>query len=109
MGYRTRAKSLSSGDVKKVSKKPKLPTLKETKALMISQLKSQVKQKTKCKSDGDMFEGLEGGTEEPQAEIKLQVDEHQLLSKIKDEIQAWVIPEVRQKRSKLSQVTKRNY
>ena len=42
-----------------------------------------------------MFDGLEGGLEEPQAEIKMQVDENQLLSKIKDEIQAWVIPEVR--------------
>ena len=64
MGYRTRTRSLTSDDAKKVSKKPKLETLDETKALMIGKLKDQMKQKTKSKSDGDLFEGLES-TNEP--------------------------------------------
>ena len=96
MGYRTRTRSLTSSDAKRVSKKPKLQTLEETKTLLMDQLKSQVKQKSKSKSDGDLFNEIEENTnqESPQTIVKMQVDDEQLLTRIKDEIQAWVIPEV---------------
>lgn len=97
MGYRTRAKSLTSDDAKKVSKRPKLETLDETKALMIGKLKSQIKQKTKSKSDSDVFEELQDIDGETRTEIKVKNDlnETALIEKIKDEVQAWVIPEVK--------------
>ena len=94
MGYRTRTRSLTSNDVKKTSKKPKLPTLQETKMLMIEQLKDQVKQKSKSKSDGDLFNQIQENQEAESSTVKMQVDEEQLLTRLKDEIQAWVIPEV---------------
>ena len=96
MGYRTRTRSLTSSDAKKSAKRPKLPTLEESKTLMLDQLKSQVKQKSKSKSDGELFNEIEENNEPKtvQPTVKMQVDEDQLLSKIKDEIQAWVIPEV---------------
>ena len=96
MGYRTRTRSLTSDDAKRVSKKPKLETLDETKALMIDKLKSQIKQKTKSKSDGDLFENLEPINEPmtPKTEEKWTVKDDDIVNRIKDEIQAWVIPEV---------------
>ena len=94
MGYRTRTRSLTSDDAKRVSKKPKLETLDETKALMISKLKNQMKQKAKSKSDGDLFDELQETCEpdSPKNENGRELDE--IVGKIKDEIQAWVIPEV---------------
>ena len=96
MGYRTRTRSLTSDDAKRVSKKPKLETLDETKALMIGKLKSQMKQKTKSKSDGDLFENLQAAIEpkETKTETNWTFDGDEIVEKIKDEIQAWVIPEV---------------
>ena len=108
MGYRTRTRSLTSSDAKKSAKRPKLPTLEESKTLMLDQLKSQVKQKSKSKSDGELFNEIEENNEPKtvQPTVKMQVDEDQLLSKIKDEIQAWVIPEVSVFHVVYSQVTK---
>ena len=64
--------------------------------LMIDQLKDQVKQKSKSKSDGDLFEEIQEKVleNEPQTTVSVQMDQDQLLMKLKDEIQAWVIPEV---------------
>ena len=75
---------------------------------MLDQLKSQVKQKSKSKSDGELFNEIEENNEPKtvQPTVKMQVDEDQLLSKIKDEIQAWVIPEVSVFHVIYSQVTK---
>ena len=96
MGYRTRTRSLTSDDAKRVSKKPKLETLDEKKALVIEKLKSQIKQKTKSKSDGDLFDNLQSTEESmtPKVEEKCVVRDDDIVNKIKDEIQAWVIPEV---------------
>ena len=64
--------------------------------LMIDQLKDQVKQKSKSKSDGDLFGEIQEKVleNEPQTTVSVQMDQDQLLMKLKDEIQAWVIPEV---------------
>ena len=96
MGYRTRTRSLTSDDAKRASKKPKLETLDETKTLMIDKLKNQIKQKTKSKSDGDLFDNLQPTMESvvPKIEEKCTVRDDDIVNKIKDEIQAWVIPEV---------------
>ena len=96
MGYRTRTRSLTSSDAKRISKKPKLETLDEAKLLMMTQLKDQVKQKTKSRSDGELFNGIQENQEKQESEVQVQMTlkEDELLSKIKDEIQAWVIPEV---------------
>ena len=96
MGYRTRAKSLTSDDAKKVSKRPKLETLDETKALMIGKLKNQIKQKTKSKSDSDVFDELQDIDSESKPEIEVNdLNGTDLVEKIKNEIQAWVVPEVK--------------
>lgn len=65
---------------------------------MIGKLKNQIKQKEKSKSEGELFaevnENVLQETSTPTASI--QIDQEQFLTKIKDEIQAWVVPQVLQ-------------
>ena len=88
MGYRTRTRSLTSNDVKKASKRPKLDTLEESKVLMMGQLKKQIKQKAKSRSDGELFNEVQEVQEklEPEVQVQMAIKEDELLSKIKDEI-----------------------
>ena len=94
IGYRTRARSLTSVDANKKSKKSALQTLDETKELLINDLKQQKRQKKKSKSDGGIFEDLETDTLQPSKAEMESVKQDQLVNQIKDEIQAWVIPQV---------------
>ena len=100
MGYITRSKSLTSNDGKKTPKKKKLPTVEENKVLVMSKIRDEIKQKKKSRSEGELFEDLASPFESQQPISSLTAPEvtinqnDDLVDRIKDEIQAWVIPQV---------------
>ena len=109
MGYITRSKSLTSNDGKKVQKTKKLPSIQENKELMVDKIRQELKQKRKSKSEGELFDeiGSPINTQPHQQQLSLvEPDAHNrdedLFNKIKDEIQAWVLPQVNYSRLTLT-------
>ena len=81
----------------KVSKKPSLKTLAEKKDILIKDLKIKRDQKRRSKSDGGIFDDLENQAPTAQVQQMSEIQQDMLVDRIKDEIQAWVVPQVMKK------------